>query len=143
MTEPQCATFCLQDEDHTLGNAVRWALMKKYGHTHAHIPNRAEAQRAIDARSCRQLFWCILGLTHFISSLCVNNSPEVDFASYSIPHPSEARTNIRVQTSDRTTAVEAVFKGLDDVTDICNHVISTFQAELAKGEFEYDEESTL
>ena len=30
MIEPQCATFCLQDEDHTLGNALRWTLMKKY-----------------------------------------------------------------------------------------------------------------
>jgi len=75
--------------------------------------------------------------------LYLNNSPEVDFASYSIPHPSEARTNIRVQTTDKTTAVDAVFKGLDDLTDICNHVIQSFQAELAKGEFEYDEETAL
>ncbi|KAI1320297.1 RNA polymerase subunit AC19 [Mortierella claussenii] len=98
MTEPQCATFCLQDEDHTLGNALRWTLMK---------------------------------------------NPEVDFASYSIPHPSETRTNVRLQTSDKTTAVEAMFKGLDDLTDICTHVIQTFQTELAKGEFEYDEEGAF
>ncbi|CAO3575040.1 unnamed protein product [Mortierella alpina] len=98
MTEPQCATFCLQDEDHTLGNALRWTLMK---------------------------------------------NPEVDFASYSIPHPSETRTNVRIQTSDNTTAVDAIFKGLDDLTDICSHVIQTFQAELAKGEFEYYDESAF
>ncbi|KAK3830881.1 MAG: Rpc19 RNA polymerases I and III subunit AC19 [Linnemannia elongata] len=95
MIEPQCATFCLQDEDHTLGNALRWSLMK---------------------------------------------NPEVDFASYSIPHPSEARTNVRIQTSDNTTAAEAMYKGLDDLTDLCEHVIQTFQVELAKGEFEYEEE---
>ncbi|KAF8942350.1 RNA polymerase subunit AC19 [Haplosporangium gracile] len=95
MIEPQCATFCLQDEDHTLGNALRWTLMK---------------------------------------------NPEVDFASYSIPHPSEARTNIRVQTSDNTTAPEAMYKGLDDLANLCGYVIQTFQVELAKGEFEYDEE---
>ncbi|KAF9080343.1 RNA polymerase subunit AC19 [Mortierella sp. GBA35] len=95
MIEPQCATFCLQDEDHTLGNALRWALMK---------------------------------------------NPEVDFASYSIPHPSETRTNVRIQTRDSTTAAEAMFKGLDDLKDLCTHVIKTFQSELAKGEFEYDEE---
>ncbi|KAG0289531.1 RNA polymerase subunit AC19 [Dissophora globulifera] len=98
MTEPQCATFCLQDEDHTLGNALRWVLMK----------NR-----------------------------------EVDFASYSIPHPSETRTNLRIQTSDKTTAVDTMFKGLDDLSDICTHVIQTFQAELAKGEFEYFEDGAF
>ncbi|KAF9585158.1 NineTeen Complex (NTC) component [Lunasporangiospora selenospora] len=91
MTDSHCATICLQDEDHTLGNSLRWALMK---------------------------------------------NPEVDFASYSIPHPSETRTNVRIQTSEKTTAVEAVFKGLDDLMDLCTHVIDTFQTELAKGEFE-------
>ncbi|KAF9138481.1 RNA polymerase subunit AC19 [Mortierella sp. GBA39] len=95
MIEPQCATFCLQDEDHTLGNALRWALMK---------------------------------------------NSEVDFASYSIPHPSEARTNVRIQTSDNTTAADAMYKGLDDLADLCDHVIQAFQVELAKGEFEYEEE---
>jgi len=67
-------------------------------------------------------------------------SPEVDFASYSIPHPSETRTNVRIQTSDNTTAPDAMFKGLDDLADLCSHVIQTFQNELAKGEFEYEEE---
>ncbi|KAF9925295.1 RNA polymerase subunit AC19 [Linnemannia zychae] len=95
MTDPQGATFCLNDEDHTLGNALRWTLMK---------------------------------------------NPEVDFASYSIPHPSEAKTHVRVQTSENTTAPEAMYKGLDDLADLCNHVIQTFQNELAKGEFEYEEE---
>lgn len=31
-------------------------------------------------------------------------------------------------------------KGLDDLADLCSHVIQTFQVELSKGEFEYDEE---
>ncbi|KAI8363389.1 DNA-directed RNA polymerase [Mortierella sp. GBAus27b] len=98
MTEPQCATFRLIDEDHTLGNALRWTLMK---------------------------------------------NAEVDFASYSIPHPSEPATNLRIQTSDKSTAVEAMFKGLDDLSSICNHVIQSVQAELAKGEFEYEEEGAF
>lgn len=33
-----------------------------------------------------------------------------------------------------------MYKGLDDLTDLCDHVIQTFQVELAKGEFEYEEE---
>ncbi|KAK3812897.1 MAG: DNA-directed RNA polymerase III subunit C19 [Benniella sp.] len=98
MIEPQCATFRLTDEDHTLGNALRWTLMK---------------------------------------------NSEVDFASYSIPHPSETATNIRVQTSEKSTAVEAMLKGLDDLSNICRHVIHSVQVELAKGEFEYEEESIM
>lgn len=33
-----------------------------------------------------------------------------------------------------------MYKGLDDLVDLCDHVIHAFQAELAKGEFEYEEE---
>ncbi|KAF9320217.1 RNA polymerase subunit AC19 [Podila horticola] len=95
MTDPQCATFCLQDEDHTLGNALRWAIMK---------------------------------------------DPEVDFVSYSMPHPSEPKTNVRIQTTEKTTAIEAVTKGLGNVQGICSHIIQTFNTELMKGEFEYEDE---
>ncbi|KAF9400254.1 RNA polymerase subunit AC19 [Podila epigama] len=95
MSDAQCATFCLQDEDHTLGNALRWAVMK---------------------------------------------NPDVDFVSYSMPHPSEPKTNFRVQTSEKTTAIDALLKGLDDLSSICSHVMETFNNELMRGEFEYDDE---
>ncbi|KAG0235459.1 RNA polymerase subunit AC19 [Actinomortierella wolfii] len=101
------------------------------------LPGSLDAQNATfcladeDHTLCNALRWMIM------------KNPEVDFASYSIPHPSEARTNLRIQTSEKTTAIDAMFKGLDDLSDLCAHVINTFQEELAKGEFEYDEESTL
>ncbi|KAF9217960.1 Crooked neck-like protein 1 [Podila verticillata] len=95
MTDPQCATFCLQDEDHTLGNALRWAIMK---------------------------------------------DPEVDFVSYSMPHPSEPKTNVRIQTTEKTTAIDAVTRGLTNVQGICSHIIQTFNTELMKGEFEYEDD---
>ncbi|KAG0325504.1 RNA polymerase subunit AC19 [Podila humilis] len=95
MSDPQCATFCLQDEDHTLGNALRWIIMK---------------------------------------------DPEVDFVSYSMPHPSEPKTNVRIQTSEKTNAIEAVSRGLGNLNDICAHIIQTFNTELMKGDFEYEEE---
>ncbi|OLL27029.1 DNA-directed RNA polymerases I and III subunit RPAC2 [Neolecta irregularis DAH-3] len=78
------ATFEIDEEDHTLGNALRYMIMK-------------------------------------------NNSPGVEFCGYSIPHPSETKVNIRVQTyGEGVTAIDALDKGLSDLVDLCNHVEETF-----------------
>ena len=54
-----------------------------------------------------------------------------------MPHPSEAKVNIRIQTySDSMTASAALMKGLDDLSDLCNHVLVTFDKELIEGEYE-------
>ena len=60
--ESEC-TFALAGEDHTLGNALRYAL---------------------------------------------NKQPDVVFAGYSVPHPSDDLVNVRVQTSGRITATQAL-----------------------------------
>ena len=70
----------------------------------------------------------------------IDFSPEVDFVSYSMPHPSEPKTNVRIQTTEKTTAIEAVTKGLANVQGICSHIIQTFNTELMKGEFEYEDD---
>ncbi|ORX94403.1 RBP11-like subunits of RNA polymerase, partial [Basidiobolus meristosporus CBS 931.73] len=88
------ATFCLKDEDHTLGNALRYAIMK---------------------------------------------NASVDYCGYTIPHPAEAKLNLRIQTTDDTTAVDALQQGLDDLTAMCQHILDTFQGDLDKGEFTYEE----
>lgn len=62
-------TFQILDEDHTLGNALRYIIMKKY------FP-----PSPIDR-------WDF----NF-------NSPGVEFCGYSIPHPSEPKMNLRIQT---------------------------------------------
>jgi len=74
------ATFTLIAEDHTLGNALRYILLK-------------------DAN--------------------------VAFCGYSIPHPSENKTNVRVQTTG-IPAVQALRTGFINITQICNHVNQTF-----------------
>lgn len=71
---------------------------------------------------------------------CILYSASVDYCGYSIPHPSEAKMNVHIQTTDSTNAVEALNKGFDDLTDLCNHVISTFKKELKNGNFEYSPE---
>ncbi|KAL1863808.1 RNA polymerase subunit AC19 [Paecilomyces lecythidis] len=82
------ASFQFEGEDHTLGNALRYVIMK---------------------------------------------NPSVEFCGYTIPHPSEAKMNIRIQTYDNTTAVEALEKGLDDLMDLCDVVTDKFTT--ARDEF--------
>ncbi|OKL56983.1 hypothetical protein UA08_07951 [Talaromyces atroroseus] len=77
------ASFQFKDEGHTLGNALRYVIMK---------------------------------------------NPAVEFCGYTIPHPSETKMNLRIQTYDSTTAVEALEKGLDDLMDLCDVVSEKFTA---------------
>ncbi|KAK3713882.1 RNA polymerase subunit AC19 [Vermiconidia calcicola] len=83
------ASFAFEKEDHTLGNALRYMIMK---------------------------------------------NPEVEFCGYSIPHPSEAVMNLRIQTFDNVSVFEVLRKGLTDLTDLCDVVEDKFTA--ARDEFD-------
>ncbi|KAL3448568.1 DNA-directed RNA polymerase [Aspergillus insuetus] len=54
------------------------------------------------------------------------HTPDVEFCGYTIPHPSESKMNLRIQTYDTTTAVEALEKGLDTLMDLCDVVTDKF-----------------
>ncbi|KAJ2547410.1 RNA polymerase subunit AC19 [Coemansia sp. RSA 1933] len=83
-------TFSIKEEDHTLGNSLRWAIMQ---------------------------------------------NSQVDFCGYSIPHPSEAKANLRIQTTDRSNAIDSMNKGLDDLKSVCQIVKSKFQQRLTEGNY--------
>jgi DNA-directed RNA polymerase I and III subunit RPAC2 len=74
------ASFEFVDEGHTMGNALRYIIMK---------------------------------------------NPDVEFCAYAIPHPSEPKMNIRIQTY-RGTAIDALKKGLTDLQQICDVVTDEF-----------------
>jgi DNA-directed RNA polymerases I and III subunit RPAC2 len=74
-------TFQINDEDHTLANALRYMIMK---------------------------------------------NPQVLFCGYTIPHPSETKVNMRIQTNKQITALDALAKGLIDLNQMCAHVLTTF-----------------
>ncbi|GAA5798136.1 DNA-directed RNA polymerase [Helicostylum pulchrum] len=70
----------------------------------------------------------------------VNKNREVDFCGYSIPHPSEAKMNVRIQTSDKTTAIDALKTGLSDLLSLVAHVREAYAEDLAKKEYvEFEE----
>ncbi|KAF2755834.1 RBP11-like subunits of RNA polymerase [Pseudovirgaria hyperparasitica] len=76
------ASFEFAKEDHTLGNALRWIIMK---------------------------------------------NPVVEFCGYTIPHPSEARMNLRIQTYDNASVYDVLDKGLVDLMDLCDVVQEKFE----------------
>ncbi|KAK8872685.1 DNA-directed RNA polymerase [Apiospora arundinis] len=90
------ASFEFLEEGHTLGNALRYIIMK---------------------------------------------NPEVEFCAYSIPHPSEAKMNIRIQTYDTTTATAALEKGLQDLEDLCDVVGEKFWN--ARNKFNAEKETAM
>ncbi|KAI0202265.1 DNA-directed RNA polymerase [Astrocystis sublimbata] len=78
------ASFEFLKEGHTLGNALRFIIMK---------------------------------------------NPDVEFCAYAIPHPSEDKMNLRIQTYDTTTATAALEKGLQDLEDLCDVVSGEFMTQ--------------
>ncbi|KAI1274786.1 DNA-directed RNA polymerase [Xylaria sp. FL0933] len=100
------ASFEFLKEGHTLGNALRFIIMKKY----------------VNEKS------------YMVLSACVRAdpgqfSPDVEFCAYAIPHPSEEKMNLRIQTYDTTTATAALEKGLQDLEDLCDVVSEEFWAQ--------------
>ncbi|KAJ5248957.1 hypothetical protein N7468_000408 [Penicillium chermesinum] len=75
------ASFQFENEGHTLGNALRYAIMK---------------------------------------------NAEVEFCGYTIPHPSDPKMHLRIQTTDQTTALAALEKGFSDLMDLCDVVTEKF-----------------
>jgi len=53
-------------------------------------------------------------------------SPDVAFCGYSIPHPSENKINLRIQTNG-TSAVDVLRRGLSELTAMCEHMLATFE----------------
>jgi DNA-directed RNA polymerase I and III subunit RPAC2 len=56
----------------------------------------------------------------------IMKNPDVLFCGYSIPHPSEAKVNFRIQ-SKSVPAIDILEKGLVDLNSVCEHVLNTFE----------------
>ncbi|ELU09209.1 hypothetical protein CAPTEDRAFT_31867, partial [Capitella teleta] len=51
--------------------------------------------------------------------------PDVEFCGYSVPHPSETKINLRIQTKG-PSAMSVLEKGLNDLKKVSKHVLDTF-----------------
>ncbi|XP_055816203.1 uncharacterized protein LOC129885799 [Solanum dulcamara] len=61
----------------------------------------------------------------------LNQDPRVTFCGYSIPHPSDARVNIRVQTTG-DPARKVLNDSSQDLMLICENVRDTFEKAILK-----------
>ena len=80
-------SFIIRDEDHTLGNSLRYVIMK---------------------------------------------DPSVDFCGYTIPHPSEAKINFRIQSkinadASYVPAIDTFRQGLVNLKEICSIVLDKYE----------------
>jgi DNA-directed RNA polymerase I and III subunit RPAC2 len=64
-----------------------------------------------------------------IRHVMLQNS-KVEFAGYSVPHPSEPIVHVRVQTHEPTTAIQALQESCETLHKQCDFVLSKIEAEL-------------
>ena len=57
----------------------------------------------------------------------LNKNPEVTFVGYSVPHPAEAKMNLRLQTSG-APATDVLLDALSTTHQVGEHVLQTFDA---------------
>jgi DNA-directed RNA polymerase I and III subunit RPAC2 len=81
-SDESSATFVFHNEDHTIGNTLRFVL---------------------------------------------NRMPETSFVGYSVPHPAEAKMNLRLQTAG-PPAAQVLHGALGSVYEVSEHVLRTFDA---------------
>lgn len=66
----------------------------------------------------------------FLSQQILIQNSKVEFAGYSVPHPSEPIVHIRVQTRDPTTAVQALQESCETLHEQCEYVLQQLESQL-------------
>ncbi|KAI9687981.1 MAG: RNA polymerase subunit AC19 [Bogoriella megaspora] len=64
----------------------------------------------------------------------IMKNPKVELCGYTIPHPSESKMHVRIQTYDGASAHDVLEKGIDDLDDMCEVILTKFAT--AKAEYE-------
>ena len=71
------------------------------------------------------------------------SNPAVEFCAYTIPHPSELFAHLKIQTDDTMTPVQALMKGIDDLSKLTTICLDTFNSSLEKKDFPIEEGVTI
>ncbi|KAJ6544848.1 RBP11-like subunits of RNA polymerase [Mycena vulgaris] len=103
------ATYQIHDESHTIGNALRWMLMKNpkvefCGYRQVHTP-----------LLCPRIFILL-----------------PPFA----PHPSENVIQVRIQMYDNLSSLSALITALADLDTLCATIEDAYVADVRKGTYE-------
>lgn len=68
-------------------------------------------------------------LGNALRHILIQNS-KVEFAGYSVPHPSEPIVQIRVQTNEPTTAMQALQESCETLHEQCEYVLRQLESKL-------------
>uniref|UniRef100_A0A2K6D054 DNA-directed RNA polymerases I and III subunit RPAC2 n=1 Tax=Macaca nemestrina TaxID=9545 RepID=A0A2K6D054_MACNE len=60
----------------------------------------------------------------------IMKNPEVEFCGYTMTHPSDSKINLRIQTGGTLPAVEPFQRGLNELMNVCKHVLDRFEASI-------------
>ncbi|KAF8622786.1 hypothetical protein AX15_006748 [Amanita polypyramis BW_CC] len=127
------ATYQIHDESHTIGNALRWMLMKKcvclmYQHIN------------------QDRFYAFLVPRWSFADTGVTLPPSLSgwltVPPLSNPHPSENVINVRIQMYDRLSSLDALTAALDNLDNLCKVVEEKYLHSLRTDSFERWEEKS-
>ncbi|KAF5356835.1 hypothetical protein D9756_006465 [Leucocoprinus leucothites] len=129
------ATYQIHDESHTIGNALRWMLMKN------------------------RILWLQVKIPSFKSFVPVSAVSSPTFLSFlppkavdspcrliikmmsdhpfpSVPHPSENVINVRIQMYDDLSSLDALVEALGNLDNLCESIEDTYLEDLRKNNHE-------
>ncbi|KAK0480635.1 RBP11-like subunits of RNA polymerase [Armillaria novae-zelandiae] len=107
------ATYKIHDESHTIGNVLRWMIMKKYV---SYLNDGPPDVRIV--------------------------SPKVEFCGYSVPHPSENFIHVRIQMYDHLSSLTALLTALDDLDALCSTIDTAYRSSIQTDTYERWEEKS-
>ncbi|KAI3619679.1 putative rna polymerase i and iii shared subunit rpc19 [Moniliophthora roreri] len=154
------ATYQIHDESHTIGNALRWMLMKnpkvefcgyRYFCCFQHkkiIPFVLIEERTITDENNSFYIFLFLMASHSPEVSSQNVVPRVAASSSTllfftcVPHPSEPNIQVRIQMYDGLSSLDALIKALSDLDDLCEVVSDKYNDSLQHDDYERWEEKS-
>lgn len=81
-----------------------------------------------------------IDILYTISYTLLIFSENVELCAYSIPHPSEDKIHMRIQTNGNVSALQALSIGLRQLEQLSRHLAHLFQLQLSDGQYQLSNE---
>ncbi|KAJ7774475.1 hypothetical protein DFH07DRAFT_952175 [Mycena maculata] len=153
------ATYQIHDESHTIGNALRWMIMKKCGILRlqasfvrnfaciwsSFVVTPIYLQATFSPLECLYgvpLFCFVVTPMALPSQLTVPLSRQTSDSYSSAPHPSENVIQVRIQMYDNLSSLSALITALADLDALCVTIEDAYVNSLKEDVYErWDERS--
>nr|SVE92800.1 EOG090X0LBP [Megafenestra aurita] len=99
----------------------------------SHIDNRKLVIAREEEENDRMKTFIFKGEGHTLGNALRNlilKNPDVIFCGYTIPHPSENKLHLRIETREMS-AVDVLREGLEQLKSLSDHILQTFETAVA------------